>query len=133
MESVIYTANQTSTEVADGGAVPLGTTVRLSGCNLRQAGDGIRVRGGGYYSVNVSVTLAPAAAGTAVVTLLKDGVAVQGARAAATTSAAAESVTLAFPAVVRVPGCSCDNGASLTLALTGAAATVTNVAVEVRR
>lgn len=133
MESVIYTANQASAEVADGGTLPLGTTVRLDGCNLRQSGNGIRVRGGGFYSVAVSVTLAPDAAGTVVVTLLKDGAAVQGARAAATTGAAAESVTLAFPAVVRVPGCSCDDSAVLTLALTGAAATVTNVAVEVRR
>lgn len=130
-KSLIYTAMQTPTAVAVNGIIPLGTIVRRYGCNCNLNGNGIAINGQGYYDVDVSVEAVPDAAGTVTVQLLKDGVAVPGATAAATVAAVANTVTLAFPATVRL-GCY-STGSVLTLLLTGAAATVNNVALRVQR
>ncbi len=130
-KSLIYTAMQTPTAVAVGGIIPLGTIVRRYGCNCNLNGNGIAINGQGYYDVDVSVEAVPDAAGTVTVQLLKDGVAVPGATAAATVAAVANTVTLAFPATVRL-GC-CSTGSVLTLLLTGAASTVNNVAARVEK
>lgn len=130
-KSLIYTAMQTPTAVAVNGIIPLGTIVRRYGCNCNLNGNGIAINGQGYYDVDVSVEAVPDAAGTVTVLLLKDGVAVPGATAAATVAAVANTVTLAFPATVRL-GC-CSTGSVLTLLLTGAASTVNNVAARVEK
>ena len=130
-KSLIYTAMQTPTAVAVNGIIPLGTIVRRYGCNCNLNGNGIAINGQGYYDVDVSVEVVPDAAGTVTVQLLKDGVAVPGATAAATVAAVANTVTLAFPATVRL-GC-CSTGSVLTLLLTGAASTVNNVAARVEK
>lgn len=130
-KSLIYTAMQTPTAVAVDGIIPLGTIVRRYGCNCNLNGNGIAINGQGYYDVDVSVEAVPDAAGTVTVQLLKDGVAVPGATAAATVAAVANTVTLAFPATVRL-GC-CSTGSVLTLLLTGAASTVNNVAARVEK
>ena len=130
-KSLIYTAMQTPTAVAVNGVIPLGTIVRRYGCNCNLNGNGIAINGQGYYDVDVSVESVPDAAGTVTVQLLKDGVAVPGATAAATVAAVANTVTLAFPATVRL-GC-CSTGSVLTLLLTGAASTVNNVAARVEK
>lgn len=130
-KSLIYTAMQTPTAVEVNGIIPLGTIVRRYGCNCNLNGNGIAINGQGYYDVDVSVEAVPDAAGTVTVQLLKDGVAVPGATAAATVAAVANTVTLAFPATVRL-GC-CSTGSVLTLLLTGAASTVNNVAARVEK
>ena len=130
-KSLIYTAMQTPTAVAVNGIIPLGTIVRRYGCNCNLNGNGIAINGQGYYDVDVSVEAVPDAAGTVTVQLLKDGVAVPGATAAATVAAVANTVTLAFPATVRL-GCF-STGSVLTLLLTGAASTVNNVAARVEK
>lgn len=130
-KSLIYTAMQTPTAVAVNGIIPLGTIVRRYGCNCNLNGNGIAINGQGYYDVDVSVEAVPDAAGTVTVQLLKDGVAVPGATAAATVAAVSNTVTLAFPATVRL-GC-CSTGSVLTLLLTGAASTVNNVAARVEK
>lgn len=130
-KSLIYVAMQTPTAVAVNGIIPLGTIVRRYGCNCNLNGNGIAINGQGYYDVDVSVEAVPDAAGTVTVQLLKDGVAVPGATATATVAAVANTVTLAFPATVRL-GC-CSTGSVLTLLLTGAASTVNNVAARVEK
>lgn len=130
-KSLIYVAMQAPTAVAVNGIIPLGTIVRRYGCNCNLNGNGIAINGQGYYDVDVSVEAVPDAAGTVTVQLLKDGVAVPGATAAATVAAVANTVTLAFPATVRL-GC-CSTGSVLTLLLTGAASTVNNVAARVEK
>lgn len=130
-KSLIYTAMQTPTAVAVNGIIPLGTIVRRYGCNCNLNGNGIAINGQGYYDVDVSVEAVPDAAGTVTVQLLKDGIAVPGATAAATVAAVDNTVTLAFPATVRL-GC-CSTGSVLTLLLTGAASTVNNVAARVEK
>ena len=126
-KSVIYTANATANAVAIGDLIPLGSTSRRYGCNLRQDGNGITAAGAGYYLVTMSATVAPTAAGAVTITGQKDGVAIIGATATSTAAAGA-TADLAFSAIVR--NISCDSSI-LSFVLTGAAATVSNFAVSV--
>lgn len=129
-KSALYTAMQTPTAVAVGGVIPLGSLLRRYGCDISLNGNAVNITGTGYYDVDASITVAPTAAGTVTATLYKDGVAVPGASASAAAAAGAP-VTLAFPALVRQACCA--SGSALTLVLTGAAATVSNVALRVQR
>lgn len=130
-KALLYTALETPTAVAVNGVIPLGAIIRRYGNGVNLNGTGINVEGAGYYSVDVSVTAVPDAAGTVTVQLMQNGVAVPGASASATVAAVNTTVTLAFPAAVRL-GC-CSTGATLTLALTGTASTVNNAAVVVTK
>lgn len=129
-KSALYAVMQTPTAVAVDGVIPLGSLIRRYGCDVTLNGNAVNITGAGYYDVDASVTVALAAAGTVTATLFKDGVAVPGATASAS-GAAGAPVVLAFPALVRQACCA--SGAALTLVLTGAAATVNNVALRVQR
>lgn len=126
---------QTPTAVAVDGVVPLGSLIRRYGCDLSLNGNAVNIAGGnqsaGYYDVDASLTVAPAAVGTVTVTLFKDGVAVPGATASATAAAANNALDLNITALVRQVCCAASS--ALTLVLTGAAATVNNVALRVQR
>lgn len=126
-KSTIYTANAVPSTVAVGDLIPLGSTSRRYGCNLRQDGNGITATGAGYYLVTMSATVAPTAAGAVTITGQKDGVAIIGATATSTAAAGA-ATDLAFSTVVRNIGC---DSSILSFVLTGAAATVSNFAVSV--
>lgn len=126
-KSIIYTTNVTASAVAVGDLIPLGSTSRRYGCNLRQDGNGITATGAGYYLVTMSATVAPTAAGAVTITGQKDGVAIIGATATSTAAAGA-ATDLAFSAIVRNIGC---GSSILSFVLTGAAATVSNFAVSV--
>lgn len=126
-KSAIYTANAAASTVAVGDLIPLGSTSRRYGCNLRQDGNGITATGTGYYLVTMSATVAPTAAGAVTVTAQKDGVAIIGATATSTAAAGA-ATDLAFSAIVRNVGC---GSSILSFVLTGAAATVSNFAISV--
>ena len=115
-KSAIYTAMQTPTEVAVNGVIPLGSLIRRYGCDISLNGNAVNIIGKGYYDVDVSV--------------IKDGVVVPGATASANAAAGAP-VALAFPALVRQACCA--SGSALSLVLTGAASTVSNVALRVQR
>lgn len=128
--SAIYTANTTPTALAVGSIIPVGTTVRRFGQCIRQDGNTITLAGPGYYLVNASATVAPTAAGTVSVIGQKDGVAVIGATASATTSAAAELANLSLNFIVRNVGC---GSSILSFALGGAESTVSNLAVTVTK
>ena len=129
-KSALYAAMQTPTAVAVDGVIPLGSLIRRYGCDVALNGNTVNITGAGYYDVDASITVALAAAGTVTATLFKDGVAVPGATASAS-GAAGAPVVLAFPALVRQACCA--SGTALTLVLTGAAATVNNVALRVQR
>lgn len=130
-KSAIYTANSTATVTAVGSTIPFGSIIRRFGQNIDLSGTAINICGRGYYDVDISVTANATAAGTVTVTLFKDGVAVPGATASATASAAGDAVNLSIEALVREM--CCDSTSTLTLVLTGAAATVTNVAAVVEK
>lgn len=127
-KSALYTAMQTPTAIPVDGILPLGSIIRRYGCDANLNGNAVNITNAGYY--DVSVTVSPTAAGTVTVTLVKDGVPIPGATASAAAAAGAP-VTLAFPALVRQACCA--SGSALTLVLTGAAATVSNVALRVQR
>lgn len=129
-KSALYTAMQTPTEIPVDGILPLGSIIRRYGCDANLNGNAVNITKAGYYDVDASVTVAPTAAGTVTVTLFRDGVAVPGATASAAAAAGAPTV-LSFPALVRQACCA--SGSALTLVLTGAAATVDNVALRVQR
>lgn len=129
-KSALYAALQTPTAVAIDGVIPLGSLIRRYGCDISLNGNAVNLSGAGYYDVDVSITVAPTAAGTVTATLVKDGVAIPGATASAAAAAGAPTV-LSFPALVRQACCAA--GTALTLVLTGAAATVNNVALRVQR
>lgn len=129
-KSALYTALQTPTAVAVDGVIPLGSIIRRYGCDANLNGNAVNITNAGYYDVDVSITVAPTAAGTVTATLVKDGVAIPGATASAAAAAGAPTV-LSFPALVRQACCAA--GSALTLVLTGAAATVNNVALRVQR
>ena len=130
-KSAIYTANTGAQAVPVGGTIALGGIVRRFGCAVDLNGSAVNVTAPGYYTANVSVTAAPTAAGTVTVTMFNNGVAVPGATASVTAASAADAVNLAFDSVVRVP-CGGNSG-SLSLILTGAASTVSNVAMVVEK
>lgn len=129
-KSALYAAMQTPTAVAVDGVIPLGSLIRRYGCDVALNGNAVNITGAGYYDVDASVTVTPAAAGTVTITLYKDGVAVPGATASET-AAANGTVDLSIPALVRQVCCAA--ASALTLVLTGAAATVNNVALRVQR
>lgn len=129
-KSAIYTTNVSNPAVAVGGIVPVGSTTRRYGCNIRQDGNAITLCGQGYYLVNVSATVAPTAAGTVSLTAQKDGVAIIGATAAQTVAANGVA-TLNITAIVR-NACGCD-GSLLSLVLDGVASVVNNLAVTVEK
>lgn len=129
-KSALYTALQTPTAVAVDGVIPLGSIIRRYGCDANLNGNAVNITNAGYYDVDVSITVAPTAAGTVTATLVKDGVAIPGATASAAAAAGAPTV-LSFQALVRQACCA--SGSALTLVLSGAAATVNNVALRVQR
>lgn len=129
-KSALYAAMQTDTAVTAGGVIPLGSLIRRYGCDIALSGNAVNLTGTGYYDVDASITATLTAAGTVTVTLYKDGVAVPGATASETGTASG-TVNLNIPALVRQACCA--SGSALSLVLTGAAATVNNVALRVQR
>lgn len=131
MKSAIYTANTTAATLAVGDIIPLGTTIRRYGCNLRQDGNAVTATGRGYYKITVAVTAAPTAAGEIGATLLKDGIAVTGASASATATGAGDVVMLPITAIVRNLT-DCDSSL-FALRLDDGAGQVTNVSLTVEK
>ena len=119
--------------------LPLGTTVRRFGrtnCEniLELSGNGILARDSGYYDVDASAVLTPAA-GIYTVALYQDGQPVQGASQSITATAGA-TIALNIPAIVRTR---CDCGAStLTLVVSTTAtlpadSVVNNIGITVTK
>ncbi len=128
-KSAIYMADTSSNGVSVGDAIPLGGTQRRYGCNLLGNGDAVAVRGIGYYLVSLSATVAPTAAGTATVALMRNSLPVPGASASVTATASSQPQTLAITAVVREV-CGAEQS-SLSFQLSGADSVVSNTAVSV--
>lgn len=139
-KSAIYTANTSATPITltaaqPAASLPLGTVIRRFGQNIQLSGTGILLDGMGYYDVDASVVLTPAAAGNYTVTLFRDGVAVPGA-SQTVTAAALSAIAFNIPALARLQ--CCDSSASLSLVLTTSATlpatvTVNNVGVVVEK
>lgn len=130
-KSAIYTTNTAAPTIAVDGIIPVGTTNRRYGCNIRQDGNAITLCGQGYYLVNVSATVTPTAAGTVSVTAQKDGVDIVGATGSETVAAVSNAANISITAIVR-NACGCDSSI-LSFILGGVAAVVDNFAVTVEK
>ena len=128
--SLIQTANQASQIIPLNGIIPLGTTIRRYGCNIRLIGDGIEIDGEGYYKVNAAITVEPDTIGAVSVSLHDNGLPIQGAIATGYASVADTPVTLPIITTIR-KGCCCSGASNLTLVLTEGAGNVTNVSLRV--
>ena len=128
-KSLIQVANQSPQTVAAGGIISLGSTQRRYGCNLRLSGNGIEVNGEGYYTADLSVSVAPTAAGAVTVALFSDGVQIPGAIAYGTATAG-DNTNLSVNCTVR-QGCCCDSADNLTAVLIEGAGEVNNVSLRV--
>ena len=130
--SAIYVANISPQNVLEGGTIGLGTIIRRFGSNLNLAGSGIQIQGAGYYDIDASITVTPAAAGVLTIVIMKDNVPVQGATASFTVEA--DSVyTLPVTALVRENCACCEGLSNLTFVLQDVAAEVNNIAVIVEK
>lgn len=103
MRSAIYTVASNVSVAADG-TIPVGTIVRRLGCEMGVEGDAIACRGAGYYTVSVSVTMSPDAAGVIGVRLYQNGTAVNGGMAMGT-GTLNSPLPLSFTSLVRIPPC----------------------------
>ena len=130
-KSALYCINTNNPTIAENATIPMGTTVRRFGPNIRLDGTGILVQGPGYYDIDSSFTLIPEAAGTVTVQLYQDGALVSGAFASETVAAVDTSVNLSFPAVIRLQNC--NDSSVLEFRLTGGAAELANAAIVVER
>lgn len=140
MKSAIYTANTsanviTLTAQQPATAIPLGTTVRRFGCNLRLSGTGVLAEGEGYYDINTSVTATATTAGNYTVKVLADGVEIPGANQTVT-AAAGSVIAFNIPALIRI-AC-CKSAATITLQISTTATlpvtvTINNVGVVVEK
>ena len=131
-KSAIYTANTSAyavnlTAQQPVSSIPLGSIIRRYGRNIDLSGNGMLLSGEGYYDVEASVTLTPAAAGNYTVSLFKDGVAVPGANQTVT-AAAGSAIAFNIPALVRLQ--CCDSASTLALVLSTSAALPAAVVVS---
>lgn len=132
-KALLFTANTVAQTVVVNGTLALGNVVRrrAGNCNngpsANLVGNADTLTGGDYYKIGANVVLTPTAAGTVVVTMLQDGVAVSS--ASATVAAADTTVTLPLVGIVRTRG----GSSNITFQLTGAASTVNAVYTTVEQ
>ena len=131
-KSLIQVSNQSSQAVAVNSVIPLGTTQRRFGSDLRLAGNGIEITGTGYYTVECDVSVAPTAAGNVTVALYNNGVQIPGAIAYGSVSTATNPTTLPISATVR-RGCCCEDGDVITCVLLAGAGVAQNISLRVEK
>ena len=128
--SLLYTVLPSTATVEAGGVVPVGVITRRFGPAIRVDGNAITLLEPGYYEISVSLVVQPDAATAISARVLENGVALSGAVATATPTAADADTLLTIPAAVsRVY-----NGTqkALTVELS-AAADVTSAVVTVKK
>lgn len=97
--SLIYTVSGAGPAVVSGGELPIGNVVRRFGCNVGVEGNGIRVRGRGYYKLLANYTFTPSVLGTYTIRAYANGEPIPGAVAETTT---VTTTTLPVPGVFKL-------------------------------
>lgn len=129
--AAIQIANIVSTATAVGAVINLGTVQhRQNKCALSGSASGVILREPGYYTISATVTFTAPAAGNVTVVGRLNGEQLAGVTATETiTTPNTEVRTVALTGLVYIP---CGSApATLTLANTGVASTITNVSVTV--
>lgn len=126
-KSLIYTANTSAQTVAIGNSANFGTTIRRYGCNCQNNSTAIVANGSGYYDIDINATFT-AAAGTATLTLYKDGAPIPGASTTVTT-AANTTYSVTIPTAIRVKCCD----SLVTLVVSGVDVSFTNLTARMEK
>lgn len=130
-KSALYAINNSVVSLPDGGTYAPATVVRRYGQNYQLQGNGITLTGPGYYDIAAGATLSGSAAGTLTLAAYQDGVAIPGMTASQTVKAAGDIVTLGVSGIIRTY---CTKPVStLTIVISGMAATGTNLAVDITK
>lgn len=99
-KSLIYIGTQRPQVLADGDKIDLGIVLRKYGSNIKAEGGNAALVGQGYYEINSRFDLTADEAGTAIITLYKDGSPIPSGVAKFTTVADA-TFSVCIPAYVR--------------------------------
>ena len=129
-KSAIYVVNTNPQTLAVNETVELTNIIRRYGCAVNLDSNAIAILERGYYSINANIIAEPEAAGTVTVQAYQNGQPISGATASATVAGADTQVTLPIAAIVRNIACAPSN---ITFVLSGAASTVSNIAVAVEK
>lgn len=130
MRSALYTTN-TSNQILDAGAqIAPGTISRRFGSNINLNGNGITINGVGYYDIDAEFTIEGTEAGTAIISLYKDGVAIPGAATSATL-AVGSVVTIGIVSIIKQT--CCNEGSVITFVLSETGATITNASITAEK
>lgn len=131
----IVKAKLTSQKILATGAIIPFDTIVAQGCSASASGNtGIVLKGEGTYLIEFNATATEGGtAGLLTVQLERDGVAVPGVLASATSTAATDYEDFAFSEIIDLKrSCLCaDNSTVLTVANTGTGATFTNAYLKV--
>lgn len=131
-KAALYVVNNVAQEVAVNGLINPGVIVRKFGPGISLINNAIQLNEQGYYSLDVSITLAPTAEGEVTVSVFKDGVLIPGAIATETAAAAGDFINLSITALIREKMCCYFNEPSnLTFVLTGVDTNVTDIATKI--
>lgn len=130
-KATLYARNTTAQLLAVGDVINPGYAIRKTGNAIHVCNDAVIVNGEGAYRFIGAFIAAPTAAGTITVTAYDNGIAIPGATASAT-AGAGELATL--PLVFTIPKvCPKASRSAITFIVSGAAGTVSNVALDVEK
>lgn len=128
-KSLVYGANDNGQAIVDGTIINFGNIIRRFGCHCGMEGGNGVVSGQGYYNIDVNVAFGATSAGTAVITLYKDGTPISGAET--TTSTVNTGVySLTIPATIRQR---CDCTSVITAIIRGATGEIINAAIRIEK
>ena len=133
---MISSYNNTAQAVVTNGLLTFTTDRILTGCTATRDGQTFQLNKPGYYYVTFNaVAAATTTLGELTIELYNNGVAVPGAMAEATTTAAGDNLDFAFATIIRVlPSCcAVNNTAKLTLVNTGVDATYANININITK
>lgn len=127
---MIITNNTNTQVVATGDVLNLGLVQHYKGCDTKLNGNSIVISGNGVYRITGYITAETTAAGTAAVSIYRDGVLIPGAISEDTVAAGVD-VTLPIHTSTRMKGCCCEDPAIITAVWTGTPGTVYNLTLDV--
>ena len=129
--SAIYINQSANPLVQPDDIIPLGTTIRRFGCDIKQDGNTVSLCDSGYYKVDVIVTATASATDPLKVVLERNGAAVIGGFAEVTPAAVGTQVVLPISVIVRD---SCRSGdVALAVRLENAEAKILNMTTVVEK
>jgi len=134
-KSAIQLINSTSQAVIENGTINMGSIIYRFGPNLTAGNGSLIIAGAGYYSVNVSATILPSAAGQVTMELYQNGNPIKGAIVSENAASTTVPITLTLPPImVKINyngNCPCDSlPENITLVLTTGAGTVSSVVTQ---